>query len=290
MNIKHIAKIKGGQDGVVWNNYLFRFDADGSCYVYDIKQLNKCDSETVELKEISTFWLDRIEELKPHSNSVMFGKEYYSPEDEFPLLYTNIYNNYSGADNPLKGVCLVYRLQRNGSEFLTTLVQLIEIGFVEDSRYWKSSDDREDIRPYGNFAIDTENGIYYAFTMRDESNTTRYFSFDLPKVSDGVIDEQYGIKKVTLKTCDINDYFDCEYHRFVQGATFHKGKIYSLEGFTDNKENPPAMRIIDVKDKKQIQFVDFVKMGLYIEPELIDFENDVCYYADNHGNLYIIEF
>ena len=26
------------------------------------------------------------------------------------------------------------------------------------------------------------------------------------------------------------------------------------------------------------------------EPEMIDFENDICYYSDNHGNLYRLEF
>ena len=290
MRIKHIAKIKGGQDGVVWNNYLFRFNGAGVCYVYDIKQLNRYASEAVELKEISTFSLDRIDELKPHSNAVMFGKEFYSPDDEFPLLYTNIYNNYSGTDNPLKGVCLVYRLQRNGMEFSSTLVQIIEIGFVEDSHYWKSCEDEEDVRPYGNFTIDAEKGTYYAFTMRDKENTTRYFSFDLPKLSDGEKDEIYNVSKVTLSACDIKEYFDCEYHRFIQGAAFYNGKIYSLEGFTNSQENPPAMRIIDVKEKKQVQFVDFMKMGLTIEPELIDFYDDICYYADNHGNLYIIDF
>ena len=57
-----------------------------------------------------------------------------------------------------------------------------------------------------------------------------------------------------------------------------------------SEENPPVMRIIDVNEKKQVCFVKFADFGLIVEPELIDFYNDVCYYGDNHGNLYIIEF
>ena len=189
----------------------------------------------------------------------------------------------------MKGVCAVYRLQRNGNEFTTTLVQIIEIGFVEDGNYWKSAN-TEDIRPYGNFVIDRNKGIYYGFTMRDESKTTRYFSFNLPKLCDGVFDAEYGVNRVVLNVGDIKDYFDCEYHKFIQGAAFYNGKIYSAEGFTNSEERPPAMRIIDVNDKKQVQFIDLVKMGYTIEPEMIDFYKDICYYSDNHGNLYVIEF
>lgn len=290
MIIKHIANIKGGQDGAVCNHYLFRFNADGLCYVYDTNQLNEYNAEAAELKEMTSFFLDRVDELKPHSNAVMFGKEYYSPDDEFPLLYTNIYNSYSKADNPMKGVCLVYRLQRNDTTFSTTLVQMIEIGFVEDSHYWRSSGDKEDIRPYGNFVIDTQKGIYFALTMRDGTNTTRYFSFDLPTVTQGVTDGQYNVKRVTLCRDDIREYFDCEYHHFLQGACFHDGKIYSLEGFTDSEDHPPVLRVIDASAKKQTLFVDLRNFGLTIEPEMIDFRDDTCYYSDNYGHLYVMDF
>ena len=273
MEVKQLAKIKGGQDGAVFKNYLFRFNHLGECFVYD---LNDIDSG-----EISTFSLDRVQELMPHSNSVMFGSEYFSPADEFPLLYSNIYNNYSGANDRMEGVCLVYRIQKDEIGFSSTLVQKIKIGFTKDCDYWKS-ENLSDIRPYGNFTIDAENGIYYAFTMRDESNTTRYFAFDLPKLDAG--------EEVILNVGDIKEYFDCEYHHYVQGACFHDGKIYSLEGFTGDEKNPPAMRIIDVKQKKQTEYIKFEEFGLTIEPEMIDFENDICYYADNHGNLYEMVF
>ena len=108
MEIKQIAKIKDGQDGAVWGDYLFRFDHKGQCFVYDLNDI--MHSDACESQHISTFSLDMSDQIIPHSNTVMFGKEYYSSADEFPLLYTNIYNNYAETDNPMKGVCLVYRL------------------------------------------------------------------------------------------------------------------------------------------------------------------------------------
>jgi len=286
MIIKYIGKIADKrQDGAIWNGFLFSFNHCGECVVYDLKRKIREDNLSV----FSEFVLDRADEIVPHSNSVSFGKEYYDKNDEFPLLYTNIYNNYANSQDKMKGVTLVYRIQRNDAVFKSTLVQIIEIGFSEDETYWKSAG-TDDIRPYGNFAIDRKCGVYYAFTMRDESKTTRYFSFDLPKVSDGVNDEKFDVKRKVLNIEDIKEYFDCDYHHFMQGATFYDGKIYSAEGFTNSDDNPPAMRVIDTNLKKETKFIDFVKTGYKIEPELIDFDGDRSFYSDHKGNLYEIEF
>lgn len=166
---------------------------------------------------------------------------------------------------------------------------MIEIGFTDNPDLW-CTEDANDVRPYGNFIIDTKNKVYYGFTMRDKTHTTRYFSFNLPTLNDGVWDEKYEINKVILTENDINDYFDCEYHNFIQGACFKDGKIYSLEGFTDHPINHPALRIIDVAQKKQTEYFKFADFCLNIEPEMIDFKDDICYYSDNHGNFYRIEF
>lgn len=289
MNFKKIGQIVNGQDGAIWDHYLFRFKSDGFCFVYDLNDLKLDGKNDAELREIATFRLDKSEMLAPHSNAVMFGNEYYEPGDAFPLLYSNIYNNYYRAVN-LEGLCCVYRLQKDGSSFTTTLVQLIQIGFTEDKQLWRSLREGGDVRPYGNFAIDREKGIYYAFTMRDSYHTTRYFSFALPKSGDGVMDEAYGVKKVTLNPSNILDYFDCDYHHFLQGACTHNGKIYSLEGFSEDVNNPAALRIISPQDKRQDVYVMLADYGINIEPELIDFMGDTCYYADCFGNLYIIEF
>ena len=285
MRIEKIAKIKDGrQDGAISNGYLFSFNHKGECTVYETAKLG--DMTNGEAEIFAEFVLDKNDVLVPHSNSVTFGVEYYDEHDEFPLLYTNIYNNYAGADNKLIGVCPVYRIQRRAREFTSTLVQIVEIGFAEDENLWRSAGEKEDVRPYGNFTIDTENDMYYAFTMRDNASSTRYFSFDLPKVTQGEWCEEYGVKKVVLGASDIREYFDCPYHHYIQGACCHKGVIYSLEGFTDSLDHPPAVRVVDTKLKKEISFVKFADLGTNVEPEMINFENDDCYYTDHYGNVY----
>ena len=289
MKINPVAKICSGQDGTIWGDYLFRFNAKGICKVYEVSTLLSQHPDGTLTAELSSFTLDKSDVIVPHSNAVMFGTEYYCADDEFPLLYSNIYNNYSKQENPLKGVCCVYRLQRSGIHFTTTLVQLIEIGFTDDPRYWCSAD-HSDIRPYGNFTIDRDSNIYYAFTMCDKEKETRYFSFPLPGLADGIMDADFQVKKVTLNFSDCTDYFNCEYHRFVQGACCQNGKIYSLEGFTNSKENPPALRIINPKTKMQELCIEFAQFGLTVEPEFIEFKDGVCYYSDCGGNVYTIEF
>lgn len=282
MQVKLLGKTFGDQDGAIFNHFLFHFDARGNGYVYDVRRLSD------DPAPISQFRLDRADHLVPHSNSVMFGNARYQPDDEFPLLYTNVYNNYAKSDKPMKGVTCVYRLVRNGNIFSTTLLQLIEIAFTEDP-IWKSVH-INDVRPYGNFAIDCKNSTYYAFVMRDEDQTTRYFSFDLPPVKAGTYDESLGAWHALLKKEDIKTYFDCEYHRFIQGACLHDGILYSLEGFTNDEKNPPVIRLIDVKQKRQIQAYHLMEHGMTIEPELIDFNQETCYYADTAGNTYELIF
>jgi len=285
MKIKQIAKIHGGQDGAIFGDFLFRFNHQGECFVYDLKTVGE-DPEK-ELPQFSSFVLDGVEKLKPHSNSVAFGSEYAEEGDEFPLLYANIYNNYAKSENPLKGVCLVYRLQREGDRFFTTFVQMIEIGFVEDTNLWRS-EEKEDVRPYGNFVIDTERNLLYAFNMMDQNKITRYFAFDLPKLSDGVLNETYGVKKVVLEEKDIKVSFDCPYHNFMQGACCHKGKVYSVEGFEKDTDIVPGLRIVDTLTQKQVEYVHFPSFGLDFEPEWIDFYEDTCYYIDGYGGVFVL--
>ena len=286
MNIRTIAKIKSGQqDGAIFGNYMFRFNSKGIGRVYDMRAILNSNPEE-EIAEIASFTLDRAEEICPHSNAVTFGKEYFEEGDVFPLLYSNIYNNYAKTENPLKGVCCVYRLQKDGDSFKTTLVQLIEIGFVEDPALWKRTPTEDGIRPYGNFVIDTERSLYHGFVMRNEEEGTRYFTFDLPKLDDGEIDPDFGVKKVVLSSQDIHKYFDCPAHYYIQGACCHGGKIYSVEGF----KNTPALRVIDPDAARQELAVFFPDHGLVDEAEFIDFYGDVCYYSDCRGYIYQLDF
>lgn len=265
MKITSIGTVAGGQDGAIFNGMLFRFDANGVCRVFEL----------ATLKAIGEFVLDKAEKIIPHSNAVVFGREYFSPEDEFPLIYTNVYNNCAEKEETHCGVCCVYRLQRNAEGFTTTLVQTVKIGFSDERGLWRS-EDVDDVRPWGNFVVDVQNGIYYAFVMRDGDRKTRYFSFKLPTLADG--------ENVVLTEDDVLDHFDVPYHNYLQGACFHDGRIYEVEGF--NEKIRPALRIIDPARREQVFHLDFYEVGAVCEAELIDFDKDRCIYGDNKGNLY----
>ena len=126
--------------------------------------------------------------------------------------------------------------------------------------------------------------------MRDKTNTTRYFAFDLPNLTEGEVDDEHGVRKVKLNIQDIKECFDCNYHHFMQGACCHNGIIYSTEGFTDSPENLPVIRIINPSSKKEESVYNLVDYGLGKEPEMIDFYDGKCYYGDDLGNIYKLSF
>ena len=278
MEFRKIGRIHTGQDGAVWGDLLFRFDANGKCYVYD----RTLDPHGADWPLFSEFWLGGRQTEIPHSNSVSFSREYYCETDEFPLLFTNVYNNCATQEDRREGVCCVYRLLRQENQFTADLVATVEIDFVKDGSLW-ASPNGADIRPYGNFVVDRENRKLIVFTMRDEPQTTRYFCFPLPEVAGSG-------QKITLTKSDVEFFFDCPYHHFIQGACIKGHMLYSLEGFTDNLTNPPAMRVISLADRKQEACILFKDYGLSVEPELIDFAGDTCYYCDHAGNVYTVDF
>lgn len=287
MKAKRIGKVESGQDIAIYGNFLFDFVAHGiclgECSVYDINSIETPDGS--EAEPLCRFILDKMDVIIPHCNAACFGTEYYEDGDEFPLLYLNVYNNYHNDEIRYEGVCCVYRIWRDGYNFSSKLVQVIEIGFVNNTDLWKSAPDRFDRRPYGNFIIDTNSNKYYGFVMRDKFQTVRYFTFDLPKLSYGKIDDRFGVSTVVLNESDIIDYFDGEYGA-LQGACVKDGKIYSVTGF--HKE--PEIRIINPITKTQEFYADFLDYDIALEPEGIEFYNDTCYYVAGDGDTYILTF
>ncbi|MHB1151946.1 MAG: hypothetical protein ACYCWE_11660 [Eubacteriales bacterium] len=277
LKCENIGTIAGGQDGASFGKYLFRFDHLGNCSVYN----------TNNFKLIDKFALNRTNVFRPHSNAVCFGAEYYEKTDDFPLLYTNIYNNYSNEHDRLLGCCGVYRITRSGTTFSGELVQVIHVGFTDDL-LWKS-DGLKDVRPFGNMVVDTDTGSFYVFTMRDKEQTTRYFRFDLPRLSDGEMNHVYGVNEVMLEKGDIRDYFDCEYSHYLQGACYYGRMIYSTEGF-DNDQQPGRIQIIDLNAKKQYASLNIRSYGLLREPEFIHVFHGCFWYGDEIGRLYRFDF
>ena len=190
------------------------------------------------------------------------------------------------------GVCCVYRLERDGDSFKTTLVQIIEVGFAHDSELWCSRKPGQgrDMRPFGNFVVDVENGKYYGIVTRDATHKTRFFEFDLPALADGVMDEKYGVNRVVLTPDHILAKFDCDYQNYLQGVCMHQGLIYSIEGGSKSVYNPATLMIVDPKRQRQITRISLIYFGMEYEPEFIYSVGDRCVYIDNMGNVFELFF
>jgi hypothetical protein len=272
-----VMQVQKSQDGAIYKDTLFLFNAAGKCTVFNIDSKQK----------IGSFTLDKNAALSPHANSVCFSDVFYAEGDPFPVLYVNIYNNYWTTNDRKEGMCCAYRILEENGSYSTKLVQVLKIGFTNDYDLWNSAEGNgyHYYLPYGNFVVDVENGKYCAYVMRSEELGTRYFVFDLPKLQDGEIDEKYGVKRVVLTPNDIEKQFDCPEHHYIQGACCHAGKVYSVEGFRNN----PALRIVDLNKGEQELFFNFSDVGVTDEAEFIDFYCGSCYYGDCHGNIYLIE-
>lgn len=292
MKYKQLSKLRSGQDGAIYQGTLFRFNSKGVGFAYKMEQvLNPGDPDGV-LPYVE-FQLDKTDLVCPHCNAVFFGKERFDPTDEFPLLYANVYNNYSKEEDRRLGQLCVYRLWREGDSFATSLIQLIQIGFTEDFPLWISvakGEETRDVRPYGNFLADPEKNVLYAFTMRDKDQSTRYFSFAMPSFRDGKADPETGVRQLILSKEMILDQFDTPYHKYIQGGTLHNGLIYSTEGFGEKESSRSAIRIIDPEKKCQLAHFDLCDAGIPSEPEWMDFFQGNCLYSNAAGYIYKIDF
>jgi hypothetical protein len=246
-----------GQDSAIASDgHIMSFTNDGYYKVIDINgQLLK--SQTA---------LDQQATIAPHSNCAFFGTEKYDEGDLYPLVYTNAYNT---AGLP-KGAFYAYRLK---NDLTTTFLQTIKIGFTEENIWTGGS---SNVRPYGNFLMDTDNGKLYAYTMIDNLNVTRFFRFSMPELSDGAT--------VTLQESDIEEYFDVPYFYYIQGGCYYNGKIYASCGFTSAD---CKLYVIDLADKKCSSIVPLG--GFAGEPETVFAYKDELYVSSS-TKLYKLKF
>lgn len=243
-----------GQDGASYNNYFFGANTNGSIKASDVDTIgNRYD-----------FNLDDAS-IKPHCNSLVFGNK-YDEDDPFGLLYVNAYN----APGLAKGTCYVYRISvdENGHPNSSTLIQTISIGFT-DSEPWSSG---SDVRPYGNFFVDTLGGYLWAYTLKDDLKATRFFKFSIPDTSN---------ESVTLNVSDILEQFDVPYMSYIQGNCYNNGKAYILSGFGSDA-NPGYLNVVNLISKSIESQICLNDIGFTSEPEFVDiFRGNIIF-----GNTY----
>ena len=103
-------------------------------------------------------------------------------------------------------------------------------------------------------------------------------------------DDYLGVNIVTLEEKDITNKFDTSYSNYLQGGCYYDGKIYSLEGFTNNTTNCPRLRVIDLKRGEEVSVINLMDIGISNEPELIFIDNGILYYTTNNGKFYKFTF
>ncbi|MBR4121127.1 MAG: InlB B-repeat-containing protein, partial [Spirochaetales bacterium] len=192
------------QDGAISSDLFFKFHSDGSAVVHSMK----------DHRELGRFILDKADIFKPHCNATCFSAIRFRSEDEFPLLYANIYNSYAKEQDRKLGYFGAYRLFRDGDSFSSELVQVLRIGFTAENGLWHS-EDGNDRSPYGNFIVDTDRNEMWAFVTRDLPHSTRFFSFRLPDADEGVFSEDYGVKVFTFGKEDSLRMFDIPYSYYL---------------------------------------------------------------------------
>ena len=243
---KELAFSGYGQDGVEQGNYFFGCNANGSVIVR--RKDTGAGQKTLTIPN----------SLTPHCNSAVWGNK-YAETDVYPLLYVNAYN----ATGEPNGRCYVLRmteLNANNVPFNMVLVQTITVGFATGEPWT----DGNDIRPYGNFFVDTKHNALWAYTLRDADKVTRFFKFALPDTS---------VASVTLTESDIIDQFEVPYMQYIQGNSYNDGKVFILSGM-GTSSIPGLLNVVDLASRSIVSVVNLNDVGLSIEPEFINIDGE----------------
>lgn len=245
-----LSLLGGGQGGAIYNNKLVWGNSAGAVNIRDIVT---GEEKTVSIGNSTT---------SPHMNVVFFEKNIRSGLS-YPYLYTNAYNNL----NLPKGTCYAYSIS---DDLNLTLEQTISIGFTDDE-IWTDGD--SDIRPYGNFIMNTDTGALWVYTLLDTHNVTRFFRFRKPSATEA---------NIILTKSDIVETFDVPYFNTIQDNCYFNNKIYILSGASNNA----YLHVIDLTQRKEVSTVNLSEIGWRFEPEMIDVYNGHLFIGNAEKELY----
>lgn len=245
-----LSLLGGGQGGAIYNNKLVWGNSAGAVNIRDIVT---GEEKTVSIGNSTT---------SPHMNVVFFEKNIRSGLS-YPYLYTNAYNNL----NLPKGTCYAYSIS---DDLNLTLEQTISIGFTDDE-IWTDGD--SDIRPYGNFIMNTDTGALWVYTLLDTHNVTRFFRFKKPSATE---------TSIILNKSDIVETFDVPYFNTIQDNCYFNNKIYILSGSSNNA----YLHVIDLTQRTEVSTVNLSEIGWRFEPEMIDIYNGHLFIGNAEKELY----
>lgn len=259
-------KTKEAYQGMaIYGDMMFSLHNTGICTLIDLKSK----------KLYSEFNLASYSKTN-HANVASFGKEFYSPEDEFPLLYVS--QVWKEIVNNMKDVCYVERVTKNSSELVQTINYKDEKGTFGYALQW---------------VVDVKNGYLYGFgnTIKNavEGNKHRVTKFKLPKLSDSDSNKMVTLSEDdVIETYTLEDYYNGGEKLLIgQGLTILNGKLFMPTGL-GNATYPASIWIVDLDTRRVSNVFDlsYIKK----EPEDCDVYQGSLIMQCNGGNVYKFTF
>ena len=254
INISKISKYMNqsgaGQGASSHGDYLFHF-LDNNSGVNIYNLKEKKHIERITLQS----------NANNHCNNVSFSNIFYHENDEFPLLYV------SGSRVRAYEHVQVYRITRANSHFNITQVQEITLPTSTSTNglYWTG------------VIMDNEDNYMYVYANTGKAHIVK---FKIPNPYE---------ENVTLSDNDILEQFQVEKFTHQQGAVMRNGIIYVFDG-VPSWGDTNYLRIIGVKDKKNIATINITDKGLKAEPEGAFIYNNELYCATNNAGIFKIDF
>lgn len=216
------------QGFAIYKNYGFSLRDKGMCVILDLKKK----------AYVNSF---QLEGNTSHCNNAGFGKEKYSKDSQFPLLYVS---ECMGSR-----CCYVTDITLHGSR----IVQKI----FYDSDEFKIAMD---------WIVDAHNGYIYIYGGKHYG--TKYLKkFRLPKLSDS---DQNG--EVHLTPADVLQEIAIEGISIAQGSKIHKGKAFLPDGCSPHGNK---LHIIDLATGEKVAVHTYTDQ--LNEPEGLDFRGNALY-------------
>ena len=278
---------QNSQGGAIYGDYLVTLiacdenpDAETNGFIYNLKTKTKI----ADLLFGST--LEGVAYMLPHANCVCFGRQFYSAQSEFPLLYVSQVNGSSGSlFNSSERGCLVYDLQRQPDDsYVPVLVQVIKPDLSTAEKIASIEDKIGKYTP--NYVVDADNGrlviLGYPeaswFTGLDKGMPVAVM--DLPPVSQEV---------VTYDADDIFDNYVVSMPFAIQQSIYNCGRIYQQGGLEGNSAR--GINVIDLVQKKSVSQV-ITTTAHAGEPQFIGLHDGklLWYDAGTSGDIYEVVF
>lgn len=227
MNLAPSQSTFTGQGSANFGDYFFNFFDHLHCVdIYNLKTKQFLDTVLIT---------DPAQNSRYHANSVNFSNEYYSANDEFPILYTC--SGYTETTESDVSYLWGFRITKDSNDkFTFQKVHTVTLKFGVNK--WTQP------------VIDNDSNSLWI------SANSKWYKFTMPLASAG---------DVTINHDDVNliDSFSEKwiYNSSRQGHIFHNNRLYNASGVPSWNENL-IFSVLNVITKRYETIIDLRKIGM----------------------------